>query len=70
MLTHRGFSLITIDRSTTLAILAQLASLRYDTVVSASIIIITVNIILIIDALQLLSHAPRSEQTVVAEALK
>ena len=69
MMTHRGFSLITIDRSTTLAILAQLASLRYDTVVSASIIIITVNIILI-DALQMLSHAPRSEQIVVAEALK
>ena len=64
MMTHRGFSLITIDRSTTRAILAQLA---YYDAVSASII--TVNIILI-DALQMLSHAPRSEQTVVAEALK
>jgi len=67
MMTHRGFSLITIDRSTTRAILAQLALLRYLHTVSASII--TVNIILI-DALQMLSHAPRSEQTVVAEALK
>ena len=43
-------------------------SVHYDTV-SASIIIITDNIILI-DALQMLSHAPRLEQTVVAEALK
>ena len=67
MMTHRGFSLITIDRSTTRAILAQLALVITIPTVSASII--TVNIILI-DALQLLSHAPRSEQTVVTEALK
>ena len=39
------------------------------TIPTVSASIITVNIILI-DALQMLSHAPRSEQIVVAEALK
>ena len=57
-MTHRGFSPITIDRSTTHA--HRISKYYYP--------ILTVSIL--IDALNLLSHAPRSEQTVVAEALK
>ena len=70
MVTKRGFSPITIDRSTTRAIFAQLASINIASAIKYVSFIITVKIILIIDALQMLSHAPRSEQTVVAEALK